>query len=83
MLDRLGLKDNVRKSTIGTTVLRRVLRPQDLHDAQRFIGATPTLGEREAEGLEFDLRPAYPCSEDQTAFTELVTLASSFASTMG
>jgi len=34
LLERLGLKDNVGKGAIGTTVLRRVLRPQGLGQFQ-------------------------------------------------
>ena len=73
------------KVQIGAAVLRRVLRPQGLHDAPRFIGAAPTLGEREAERLEFHLRLAHTRAEDQTPLTELSwsMLASSFARTMG
>src|SRR5438876_9104811 len=72
LLDRLGLKDNVGKGAIGPTVLRRILRPEGLHDAQRFIGAASTLGKRDPECLEFCLSPAHTRAENQTTLTELV-----------
>jgi hypothetical protein len=72
LLGGLGLKNNVGKGAIGTVVLWRILRPEGLHDTQRFIGPASTLGKRNTECLKFRLSPAHTRSENQTAITQLV-----------
>jgi len=73
-----GLGWKTMSTKVQAAVLRRVLRPQGLHDVQRFISAAPTLGEREAERLEFHLCPAHTRAEDQTPLTELVNAGEFF-----